>query len=118
MQLGTDAGRRARPPAGRAAHNTEERADRQSPAQLEPGNELLARPAVHPDLPPATTLASTDQHGALAVKIGLRQRPRLADPQPGTPEHDDHPRSLIASGPSPAARITAMISSTGSGSGG
>lgn len=49
-------------------------------------------PSVHPDLAPATTLSSTDQHGAaVAVKIGLSQRQRLADPQPGTPEHDDQP---------------------------
>ena len=90
MQLGTDPGRRAWPPAGRAAQNAEERADRQGPAQLEPRVELLPRPAVHPDLPPATTLSSTDQDGPpLAVKIGLSQRQRLADPQPGTPEHDD-----------------------------
>ena len=119
MQLGTDAGWRAWPPAGRAAQNAEERADRQGPAQLEPGVELLPRPAVHPDLPPATALAGTDQHGAaLAVKIGLSQRERLADPQPARQSTMIKPRSLIASGPSPAARITAMISSTGGGSGG
>jgi hypothetical protein len=53
---------------------------------------VLPRPAVHPDLSPATTLASTNQHGAaLAVKIGLSQRQRLADPQPSTPQHDDQP---------------------------
>jgi hypothetical protein len=43
MQLGTDAGRRAWPPAGRAAQNAEERADRQGSAQLEPRVELLPR---------------------------------------------------------------------------
>ena len=92
MQLGTDPGRRAWPPAGRAAQNAGERADRQGPAQLEPGVELLPRPAVHPDLAPATALPGTDQHcAALAVKVGLSQRERLADPQTGTPEHDDQP---------------------------
>jgi hypothetical protein len=91
MQLGTDAGRRAWPPAGRAAQSAEERADRQGPARLEPGIELLPAPAVHPDLAPATTLSRTDQNGAaMAVKLGLSQRQCLADPQPGTPEHDDH----------------------------
>jgi hypothetical protein len=44
MQLGTDAGRRAWPPAGRAAQNAEERADRQGSAQLEPRIELLLIP--------------------------------------------------------------------------
>src|SRR5437763_8490684 len=77
MQLGTDASRRAWPSAGRAAQNAEERAERQGPAKLEPGVELLPRPAVHPDLPPATALAGTDQHGAaLVVRIGLSQRQR------------------------------------------
>src|SRR5947209_6505695 len=85
VQLGTDAGRRAWLSAGRAAQHAEERADRQGPAHLEPRIKLLPRPAVHPDLPP-TTLSSTDEHGtALAVKIGLSQRQRLADPQSGTP---------------------------------
>ena len=45
MQLGTDAGRRAWPPAGRAAQNAKERADRQGPAQLEPRIELLLMPS-------------------------------------------------------------------------
>jgi hypothetical protein len=81
VQLGTDRGRGARPAAGRAAQNAEQGADRQGPAQLEPRVELLPRPAVHPDLSPATALSGTDQHGtALAVKIGLSQRQRLADP--------------------------------------
>ena len=44
-----------------------------------------------PSRPPAGGRPSgADQHGAaLAVKIGLGQRERFADPQPGTPEHDD-----------------------------
>ena len=102
MQLGTDAGRRARPPAGRTAQNAEERADRHAPAQLKPAIELLPRPAVHPNLPPTTTLSSTDQNrAALAIKIGLSQRQRLTDPQPGTPEHDDDPAQPHRLGPSP-----------------
>ena len=92
MQLAADRGRGAWPAAGRAAQNAEQRADRRGPAQLEPGVELLPRPAVDPVLPPATALSCTDQDGAaLAVKIGLSQRKRLALPQTGTPEHDDHP---------------------------
>ena len=119
MQLGTYAGRRAWPPAGRAAQHAEERADGQGPAQLKPRVELLPRPAVHPDLAAATTLSSPDQHrAALAVKIGLSQRQRLAILSPARQSTMINPRSLIASGPSPAAPITAMISSTGGGSGG
>jgi hypothetical protein len=119
MQLRADRGRGARPAAGRTAHDAEQGADREPPAELEPGVKLLPRPAVHPDLSPTTALSRTNQNGAaLPVKIGLGQRERLADPKPGTPEHDDHPRSLMPSGPSPAARMTAMISSTVGGSGG
>ena len=67
------AGEHGRPRVG-AAQNAEDRAERQGPAQLEPGIELFPRPAVHPALSPATSLASTDEHGAaLAVKIGLNQ---------------------------------------------
>jgi hypothetical protein len=45
MQLSTDAGRRTWPPAGRAAQKAKERADRQRPAQLEPGIELRLMPS-------------------------------------------------------------------------
>jgi hypothetical protein len=34
-----------------------------------------------------------------AIKIALRERERFADPQPGTPQHDDHaaqPHPLLA----------------------
>jgi hypothetical protein len=74
----------ARPAAGggRARGRTTRR--QQSRAQLEPGIELLPRPAVHSDFAPLTTLAGANQDGAaLAVKVGLAQRERLADPQPG-----------------------------------
>jgi hypothetical protein len=99
MQLGADRGRGARPAAGRTAQNAEQRADRQPLAELEPGVRLLPGPAVHPDLSPTTALSRTDQNGAaVAVKIGLSQGKRLADPQPGTPEHDDHPTQPYALG--------------------
>jgi len=56
----------------------------------EPRLQLLPRPVVHTDLAAAAALAATDQHGAPPpIKIGLSERERLADPQPGTPEHDD-----------------------------
>ena len=90
MQLGTDPGRRAWPPAGRAAQNAEERADRQGPAQLEPRIELLRRQRSIPTSRRRPPFPARNQHcTALAVKIGLSQRQRLADPQPGTPEDDD-----------------------------
>jgi hypothetical protein len=56
---------------------------------------------------------------AVHVKVALGERQRFADAQPGAPEHDAiRPRSLIASLSSPAACITAMISSTVGGSAG
>ena len=102
-----DRGRGAWPPAGRAAQNAEERADRQGPAQLEPGVELLPRPSVHPDLPPATALparTSTAPRGrsrsvSASASASLIRRPARQSTM-------INPRSLIASGPSPAARIT------------
>ena len=119
MQLGTDPGRRAWPTAGRPAQNAEERADRQGPAQLKPRVKLLPRPASIPTSrrrPPFPARTSTAPRwrsrsvsasaSASLIRSPARQSTMI------------NPRSLIASGPSPAARITAMISSTGGGSGG
>ena len=52
------------------------------------------------------------------VKVGLGQRERFADPQPGSPQHDDHAAEPDRVGPVAGRRITAMISSTVGGSGG
>jgi hypothetical protein len=48
VQLQADRDRRARPAAG-WLRKSQSSADRQGPAQLVPGFELLPRPAVHPD---------------------------------------------------------------------
>jgi hypothetical protein len=58
------------------------------------------------------------QRAAVAIEVGLAERERLTDPQPARQSTTIRPRSLTPSGPSPAARITAMISSTVGGSGG
>jgi hypothetical protein len=48
--------------------------------------ELGPAPGVHADFTAASALAATDQHRAAAlIEIGLGQRERLVDPQPGTP---------------------------------
>jgi hypothetical protein len=48
-------------------------------------------PAVHSDLAALIALAGADeQRAAIGVEVGLVERQRLADPQPGTPEHDDN----------------------------
>src|SRR5215210_4327189 len=57
---------------------------------LEPGRELLPGPVVHADLAAAAALAAPHQQRAAArVQVGLGERERLADPQAGSPQHDD-----------------------------
>jgi hypothetical protein len=71
---------------------------------VSPWLELLPGPVVHADLSPAPALAATHRYGAAArVEIGLGERQRLADPQSGTPQHDDQaaqalPVNGVASG--------------------
>jgi hypothetical protein len=51
---------------------------------------LLPGPVVHADFAAAAALAAAhQQRSAARVQVGLGQRERLADPQAGTPEHDD-----------------------------
>ena len=70
MQLGSEAaGEHAARGSGRAGRR---RARRPAGSGAARARDRAAPTAVHPDLPPATTLSSTDEHGAaLAVKIGL-----------------------------------------------
>ena len=93
--------------------HAEQRADRQARTKREPGIERLPRPAVHPDLTAPAAFSVPDEDRATdAIQVALGQRERFADPQPGTPSTTMTPRSLTPSGSSPAARMTAMISST------
>ena len=87
---------------------------------LEPGRELLPGPVVHADLAAAAALAAPDQQRAAArIEVGLGERERLVDAQPGAPQHHDQAAQ-------PAAvhacrrrwRMTATISSTVGGSAG
>src|SRR5450755_1225284 len=90
-QLAADPGRGPWPAAGWAAQDAEQRADGQSRSECEPGIEMVPGPAVHPDLAPPSALPGANEDGAaLSVKVGLGQRERFADPQPGAPSHDDH----------------------------
>jgi len=60
-----------------------------------------------------------DEEGAAAlVKVGFAERERLLDVQPGSPKTTMSPCSRRPCAPSPAARITAMISSAFGGSAG
>src|SRR5688500_4321423 len=69
----------------------EQRSDRQLDACLEPWRELFKGPVVHADLAPAAAAlaAAHKQRSAARGQIGLGERERLADAQPGAPEHDD-----------------------------
>jgi hypothetical protein len=118
-QLATDHSRGTGPAAGGAAQDAEQRADGQSRAQLQPGIELLPCPAIHSHLAPTAALAGANQDGAaLAVKVGLGSASASLIRNPARHSTMITPRSLIPSGPSPAPRMTAMISSTVGGSGG
>jgi hypothetical protein len=68
-------------------------------APLAPGAglELLPRPVVHSNLAAAATLAAShQQRPAARVQVGLGERERLVDAQPGAPAHDDQPAQPAA----------------------
>jgi len=77
-------------------HHTQQDADRELLADLEPWLELLPRPAVHTDLASLAALPATDEHCAAGlVQIALLKSERFADPQPGAPQqHDQRPESV------------------------
>jgi hypothetical protein len=88
-------------------------------ADLEPRFEMLPAPSVHADLAALAALAAAHENRATTrVKIAFRQRKRFADSYPERHSTTIMPRSRSATGPSPAARITRMISSTVGGSAG
>jgi hypothetical protein len=66
---------------GRAADHAQQRSDRQRRSDLEPGLELIPRPSIHADLPPAPALATANQDRATRrIKVGLGEVKRFADP--------------------------------------
>jgi hypothetical protein len=101
MELRADDGGPPGTPTSRTAQNAEQRADGQSGAHGQPRIKLLPGPAVHPDLAALAALtAPHEDRAADRVQVTLGQRQRLADPQPGTPQHDDqtaqpHPIRII-----------------------
>jgi hypothetical protein len=84
---------RRRPPMGARAwrrYDAEQRSDRRLDPRLEPGLKLLPGPVVHADLAAAAALAAPDkQRPAPRIQVGLGERERLVDAQPGAPQHDD-----------------------------
>ena len=89
-QLGAGGGGRPRPSARSAGHDAERWPDRQLDPRLQPRLKLLPGPVIHTDLAAAATLAASDQQRSAArVEVGLGEGKRLADPQAGSPEHDD-----------------------------
>ena len=91
VELSADASRCARPAACRSAQDAEKSSDRQGRPHLEPRREVRPRPAIHTDLAALIALAMADeQRAAFGIEVGLVERERFADPQPGAPEYDDH----------------------------
>jgi hypothetical protein len=90
VKLGADASGRPWPPAGRAAQNAEQCADRKTGAQRRPRDELLPGPAVHPHLTALAALAiSYEDRASPRVEVTLSKRECLADSEAGAPEYDD-----------------------------
>ena len=80
---------------------------------------MFPGPLVHADFAAAVALAAADEDCAAArVEVSLGERECLVDPQVGAPEYDDSARNRRPWTLSPAARMTAMISSTVGGSAG
>jgi hypothetical protein len=97
--------------------HAEQSPDWEIAADFEPWLQLIPGPAVHPDLAALPALASPNQHGAArAVKVRFGEIQRLADPERHSITIRAHSRA--PSGPSPAARMTATISSIVGGSAG
>jgi hypothetical protein len=68
----------------------EQRPDRQGGANLKVRVQLIPRPPVHAYLATPPAFASAHGEGsARAVEVGLGEVECFADPQPGSPEHDD-----------------------------
>jgi hypothetical protein len=89
-QLRAGGGGRPWAPARGAVDDAEQRSDRRLDPRLEPGLKLLPGPVVHADLAAAAALAAPDkQRPAPRIQVGLGERERLVDAQPGAPQHDD-----------------------------
>jgi hypothetical protein len=88
-------------------------------AQLEPWLQLLPPPRVHADLAaPAALTASDKQRAPARIEIALGKGERFLNAQPSSPQVTISPRRRRPCASSPAARMTAMISSTVGGSAG
>ena len=82
---------------GGAVQDAEQRSDRKRAPTLQPRVKILPSELVHPDLPAFAALGPADQDRTpAAIEIGLGQRERFADPQPGAPEHHDHAAQPLA----------------------
>jgi hypothetical protein len=103
-QVGAGRGARPVPTARRAVDDAEQRADRELAPHIEPGLEFIPAPRVHADLAAAPALTAPDQERAAAlIEICFRERERLLDAQPGSPQDDDQTAK------SPAVRAVAGL---------
>jgi hypothetical protein len=86
-------------------------------ARVEPGMQMFPRALVHADLAAAAALAAAyDQRAATVREVRVIERQRLVDTQGRRQSTTTRPRKGRPWRPSPAARMTATISSTVGGS--
>jgi hypothetical protein len=79
----------------------------------------LEAPVVHADLASAAALAAAHENRpATRIEIEFGQIERLLDPEPARQSTTIRPRARAPCRPSPAQRMTAMISSVRGGSAG
>jgi hypothetical protein len=76
--------------ARRSVDHTEQRTDGELLAEILPWVKLVPRPLVHADFTTFVAFPVPDQNrSARVLKVGLCQGERFADPEAGSPEHDD-----------------------------
>jgi hypothetical protein len=103
----------------RAVDDAEQRSHGKLDSHLEPRLDLLPAPRVDADLAAASALAaSNEQRAAAVIEVGFGSASASWMRSPARQRITIRPRSRRPWAPSPAARITAMISSTLGGSAG
>jgi hypothetical protein len=89
-QLDACSARLTTPGRGSDRRSRRTAADRQRHPLSEPRLDRRPCPGVHAGVAAAVVLAVPDQNrAATLITVGLGQRERLVDPQPGAPQHDD-----------------------------
>jgi hypothetical protein len=70
--------------------DAEQRSDGEVESELEPGREFLPAPIVHADFAASSALAASDEQSAASlIEVGLGERERFLDAQPGSQQDGD-----------------------------